>query len=73
VWIDALDDLPVQFEHQPQHTMRSRVLWAKIQCVIFDRGVITLVIGSHRGRIFPRRYPGTIIFRLRRHLPHLNG
>ena len=29
-------DLAVQLQHQPQHTMRGRVLWAKVNIEIAD-------------------------------------
>jgi hypothetical protein len=33
--IGALYHFAVEFQHQPQHTMGSWMLWPKIHCVIF--------------------------------------
>src|SRR3546814_6530684 len=35
--VNALDDLAVEFEHEPQHAMRRRVLRAEVDRVIGDR------------------------------------
>ena len=35
--ISARDDLAIHFQHEPQHPMRRRVLWAKIQGEILDK------------------------------------
>jgi hypothetical protein len=38
VRIGALDDLAVEFEHQPQHTVRRRMLGPEVQRVVLDLG-----------------------------------
>ena len=34
--IDPLDDLAVEFEHEPQHAVRGRVLRPEIEMVVLD-------------------------------------
>ena len=41
VRVGALHHLAVEFQHQTQHTVRSRVLWTKVQGVVFDFGHIS--------------------------------
>jgi hypothetical protein len=36
VWIGTLYNFSVEFQHQPQHPVRGRMLGAKVHCVILD-------------------------------------
>jgi hypothetical protein len=38
VWIGAFDDLAIKFQHQTQHTVRGRMLWAEVDRVVADLG-----------------------------------
>jgi len=46
VRIGSLDDLAVEFEHQPQHTVRGRVLWPEVERVVLDLGHVRAPAGS---------------------------
>jgi hypothetical protein len=36
VWIGTFHHFTIQLQHQAQHTVRSRMLWAKVHRVIFN-------------------------------------
>jgi hypothetical protein len=36
VWIRALNHFTIQLKHQAQHTVRRRMLWTKVQGVVFN-------------------------------------